>query len=233
MKPWDRIDYTGTENSESGILRASYREIWDLQKIRVDEVASGQAREAILFCEHEPVVTAGRRTEENNIPSNLEIPVFEIERGGDATWHGPGQLTVYPILRLNGETFKHGLHEYLRFCEESIIQSFLELGLETGRFGPTGVWLKRPSGELKKVASIGVAVRRWVTYHGLAINLSNSFEGFKSIRPCNFDSNVMTSARDEGIEISIRDFADLLESKMWDQLKADQISSLVRQKTFG
>ena len=219
MNIWQRIDFLGP-------VRPSYSQIWDLQKRRVDEVAAGSAREAIFFCEHEAVITTGRRTQIGNILDTQSVPVIPIERGGDATWHGPGQLVVYPILKLNGEILRCGLHEYLRLTEEVIIRAFADLGLETGRYGPTGVWVKKANGEHKKIASIGVAVRRWVTYHGMAINLRNSFEGFEKIRPCNFDSQIMTSALQEGVEIELREFADLLESKMRNLLG---ISSLMDQ----
>jgi lipoyl(octanoyl) transferase len=219
MSIWQRIDFLGP-------VRPSYSQIWDLQKKRVDEVAAGSAREAVFFCEHEPVITTGRRTQVGNILDPQSVPVVPIERGGDATWHGPGQLVVYPILKLNGGILRFGLHDYLRFAEEAIIQSFADLGLETGRYGPTGVWVRKSSGDAKKIASIGVAVRRWITYHGMAINLKNDFEGFEKIRPCNFDSQVMTSAQQEGLKIELRDFADLLEIKMMSLLG---ISSLMDQ----
>lgn len=216
MRIWERIEFLGP-------VRPGYSQIWDLQKRRVDEVAAGTAREAIFFCEHESVVTMGRRTDEQNVLPSVTLPIYEIERGGDATWHGPGQLVVYPILKLNGEILKFGLHEYLRFGEEAVIQSFNEFGLETGRHGPTGVWVKRKNGEVKKIASMGIAVRKWITYHGLSINLRNDFDGFDQIRPCNFDSGVMTSAKNEGLDISLKDFAVEIENQMMKILGIDTL----------
>jgi lipoyl(octanoyl) transferase len=218
MRIWERVDFLSQEGSPYS-LRPSYSQLWELQKRRVDEVAAGKSREAIFFCEHESVITTGRRTLDSNVPEDTPIPVVHIERGGDATWHGPGQLVVYPIFKLNGDILRRGLHEYLRFCEDAIIASFRELGLETGRHGPTGVWVRRKTGECKKIASIGVAVRRWITYHGMSINLENEFDGFQAIRPCNFDSDIMTSAKQEGVQVGLKDFADLLETQMLNLLE--------------
>jgi lipoyl(octanoyl) transferase len=113
------------------------------------------------------------------------IPVFEIERGGDVTYHGPGQLVGYPILKL----LERDLHKYLRDLEEGLIGACAELGLQ-GRRNPgwTGVWI----GD-KKVASIGIAVRKWVTLHGFALNVSTDLARFAAIRPCSLDAAVMTS----------------------------------------
>lgn len=202
-KPWKTYRFFGN-------TKKSYEEIWGLQKELVEKIARGQQPDSLIFCEHEEVITAGRRTQEGNILES-RVPVYEIERGGDATWHGPGQLVVYPLFRLQGNLFKEGLHEYLRFCEEAIIQLLSEFGLNAGRFGPTGVWIKKPRSEIKKIASIGVAVRRWVTYHGISLNISNDLKLFSKIRPCNFESSVMTSLKEEGHELDLEEAADLIE----------------------
>jgi len=182
--------------------RWSYEDLWRLQKERVDAVADNQASEALIYCEHESVITAGRRYRNENLKAG-DLPVYFIERGGDFTWHGPGQLVIYPILRLNGETFGDGLHAYLRFCEEWVIRVLKAYHLDAGRFGPTGVWVRSEDSPIpRKIASIGIAVRRWITYHGIALNNTNSFEGFSQIRPCNFESSIMTSLEKEGVLIS-------------------------------
>ncbi|TVQ79038.1 MAG: lipoyl(octanoyl) transferase LipB [Bradymonadales bacterium] len=187
----------------------SYEEIWRFQKERVEAIAKGQAEEALIFCEHEEVITAGRRYREENLLQK-DAKIFFIERGGDLTWHGPGQLVIYPLLKLNGSIFQHGLSEYLRFCEDWVIDVLSGYSLEAGRFGPTGVWLRsEPEAPPRKIASIGVAVRRWVTYHGIALNVSNDLLAFEKIRPCNFDASVMTSLEKEGIHCSLE---DLIES---------------------
>src|SRR5207249_2062595 len=116
-----------------------------------------------------------------------DIPVVEVERGGDVTYHGPGQLVGYPIVALAGA--ERDLHRFLRALEAGLIDACAALGLDAGRkAGWTGVWL----GE-KKVASIGIAVRRWVTYHGFALNVATDLARFRAIHPCGLDAGVMTS----------------------------------------
>src|SRR5687768_1512093 len=97
----------------------SYRDIWDFQKAKVESVKTGACPETIIFCEHERLLTNGRRAKAANI-LDTTLPLYDIERGGDVTYHGPGQLVIYPILKLKGSIFSGGLHEYLRFCEEVI-----------------------------------------------------------------------------------------------------------------
>ena len=110
------------------------------------------------------------------------------------------------------------MHEYLRFCESVVIEVLRGLGLKAGRFGPTGVWIEENSGTVKKIASLGVAVRRWVTFHGLALNVNNSLRDFDGIRPCNFESSVMTSLKEQGIFLSMQEAAELLKCEVDAQL---------------
>jgi len=194
------------------VKKPNYESIWDFQKQRVEAIALGEANECVIFCEHELVATKGRRAKSENI-LDPRVPLYEIERGGDVTLHAPGQLVIYPLVQLKGGHFPLGLNDYLRFCERILIDYLLSLGLEAGRFGPTGVWIKRPSGETKKIASIGVAVRRWITYHGIALNVSNDLENFKRIRPCDFEWSVMTSLKSEGITLSIQQVCSELKRR--------------------
>lgn len=182
----------------------SYEQIWDFQKERLEKILSGEAPESLLFCEHESVLTAGRRyRKENLLPSAAGIPVHYIERGGDFTWHGPGQLVIYPLWKLNGDVFPGGLSDYLRFCEAWVIEVLQSYGLDAGRYGETGVWIRSEDNpQVRKIASVGVAVRRWITYHGIALNYSNDWQGFQSIRPCNFESSIMTSMAKEGCVVT-------------------------------
>ncbi len=198
--------------------KPNYQRIWDFQKSLVEEIASGQRPESLIFCEHETVITAGRRAKsENLLPQNphASVSVYPIERGGDVTLHNPGQLVMYPLLHLKGERFPGGLHEYLRWLEQITINVLCDLGLDAGRFGPTGVWIKDlSSGEHKKIASIGIAVRRWVTYHGLALNVSNDLSDFGRIRPCDFDSQIMTSLEQQGLEVSISQLVERFKNQI-------------------
>ena len=199
-----------------------YSKIWNFQKERVDFIAEGKAQEALVFCEHERLITAGRRAQDKNI-LDKSLPLYEIERGGDVTYHGPGQLVIYPLLKLNGEVFTKGLHEYLRFCEQLVINMLKKFDLDAGRYGATGVWVK-VNGQDKKIASIGVAVRRWVTFHGIALNISPDLDDFKKIRPCDFDASVMTSLSELGVDIDLNRAKDLV---------VDEFNRLISSKTFS
>jgi lipoyl(octanoyl) transferase len=146
-----------------------YQEAWDLQRSLAGAVSQGAIPETIVFLEHPPVVTLGRRTDEGevHVPSDAAVDVVETDRGGKSTYHGPGQLVCYPILDLR----RHGkdVKKYVRDLEEALIRTLATLGLEGVRFdGLTGVWLHRPP---RKIASIGVHISRWVTTHGYALNV--------------------------------------------------------------
>lgn len=150
-----------------------------------------EIEDRLVLCSHPPVFTVGRRLgAEKHILEAKEIPVVEVERGGDVTYHGPGQLVVYPIFLLReGE---RDLHRHLRNVEELVIQTLQVFSLEGDRSGPTGVWVKG-----KKIASIGIAARRWVVFHGVALNVSVDLSTFFQIEPCGLDPKMMTSMEQE------------------------------------
>jgi lipoyl(octanoyl) transferase len=146
-----------------------YQEAWDLQQSLAGAVSQGAIPDTVIFLEHPPVVTLGRRTDsgELHVPEGAAVEVVETNRGGKSTYHGPGQLVCYPILDLK----RHGkdVKKYVRDLEEALIRTLAPLGLEATRFeGLTGVWLHRPP---RKIASIGVHISRWVTTHGYALNV--------------------------------------------------------------
>jgi lipoyl(octanoyl) transferase len=139
-----------------------YQEAWDLQRSLAGAVSQGAIPDTVIFLEHPPVVTLGRRTDEGelHVPESAEVEVVETNRGGKSTFHGPGQLVCYPILDVK---------KYVHDLEEALIGTLAALGLEAMRFeGLTGVWLHRPP---RKIASIGVHISRWVTTHGYALNV--------------------------------------------------------------
>jgi lipoyl(octanoyl) transferase len=149
--------------------RVPYREAWDLQRSLAGAVSQGAIPDTVIFLEHPPVVTLGRRTDaqELHVPADAEVDVVETDRGGKSTYHGPGQLVCYPILDLK----RHGkdVKKYVRDLEEALIRTLAPLGIEATRLeGLTGVWLQRPP---RKIASIGVHISRWVTTHGYALNV--------------------------------------------------------------
>jgi lipoyl(octanoyl) transferase len=177
----------------------------------------------LLIVEHPHVITVGRSREAvKNVLAPGDVPVVEIERGGDATYHGPGQVVAYPIVKLrDGE---RDLHKFLRNLEEAMIRTCARWELEAGREpGKTGVWLTDAAGARKKIASIGIACRRWVTFHGVALNVSTDLSYFARINPCGFDAMVMTSmSRERGREIAFADVADALASEMATVLGRDR-----------
>ena len=170
-----------------------YREGLALQQAAVEARASGRAPDRLLYPDHPPVLTIGRSPSEGNVIASPEalrragIEVFEVARGGDVTWHGPGQLVGYLILDLEAQG--RDLHRFLRNIEQGLIDALAAWGIEAGREpGRTGVWSK---GE--KIASIGIAVRRWVSYHGFALNLAPDLRFFDLIHPCGLRGIQMTS----------------------------------------
>ena len=170
---------------------SDYETIWALQKRILEERLAGARPDTLLLGEHPHVITLGRGTHAENLLAP-DIPIVEIERGGDVTYHGPGQLIAYPILQLP----HRDLHRYLRDLEEALIQTLAAFEI-TGVRNPgwTGVWVETPQG-LRKLASIGVAVRKWVTYHGIALNVTTDLAYFRQINPCGLESQVMSRMAD-------------------------------------
>lgn len=169
-----------------------YAEAHALQERLVAARARGEIADTILLLEHANVITVGRtRLAEQNVLQAGDWPVVAVERGGDVTWHGPGQLVAYPIVLLEGP--RQDLHKHLHSLEAAAIEVCTSLGL-AGRTDPrnTGVWLPCADGAVRKVCSVGIACRKWVTWHGLALNVNPDPSVFSSIRPCGFDADIMT-----------------------------------------
>lgn len=165
--------------------RMPYGDAYEMQKGLVDRRVADLAPDTLMLTEHDAVVTLGRKTPKESL-AGVTVPMFEIERGGEATYHGPGQVVAYPILKLGPE--RRDLHQYLRDLEEVVIGVLAEFDVVGRRQdGLTGVWI----GD-RKVCSIGVAVRRWVTYHGFALNVHTDLAGFQSFHPCGLQPDVMT-----------------------------------------
>jgi lipoyl(octanoyl) transferase len=169
--------------------RTQYGDAYRLQQELVAQRADGAVSDTLVLTEHEPVITLGRGAKRKDV-EGVQLPVVEIERGGEATWHGPGQVVAYPILLLPEN--RRDLHRYLRDLEEVVLRVLSEFQVEGRREpGKTGVWIGA-----KKVCSIGVAVRRWVTFHGLALNVHNDPAAFLGFNPCGLDPQVMTRLAD-------------------------------------
>lgn len=181
--PVGRIGYTAGHALQRAVSQA-----------RIDGTID---RDVLLLVEHEPTVTLGRGTKATSLPLSAEtlrargLTVAEIERGGDVTWHGPGQIVGYPILNL--QQHRPDLHWYLRQLEEVLIRALDTLGIAAERNpGLTGVWT-----EGRKIASIGIHVRHWVTTHGFALNVLNNLAAFDVIVPCGISGVTMTSVAKE------------------------------------
>jgi lipoyl(octanoyl) transferase len=180
-----------------------YQDAWNLQRSLAGAVSQGAIPEAVIFLEHPPVVTLGRRTDEGelHVPEGAEVDIVETDRGGKSTYHGPGQLVCYPILdlRLHGKDVK----KYVRDLEEALIRTLAPLGLEALRLeGLTGVWLHRPP---RKIASIGVHISRWITTHGYALNVDLDPAPFTDwITACGLEDTAFTTiARELGRPMTV------------------------------
>ena len=158
----------------------------DLQRDCATRRAKGEGPDSLLLLEHPHVITLGRKTTPPNFRPQA-IPVFQVERGGDATYHGPGQLVGYPIVMLKD----HDVRRHVRNMEETIIRAVNDYGIQGERLeAHPGIWVRG-----KKLASIGVAVADWVTYHGFALNVNTDLSYFELIRPCGLDPSTMTSMK--------------------------------------
>src|SRR5512144_1325001 len=175
---------------------ASYRDGWARHLALVEARQLNHAPDTLLVVEHPHVFTLGRRRESaQNVLMPGDVEVIEIERGGDVTYHGPGQIVAYPIVLLgDGE---RDLHRYLRNLEQAVIATCARFGLVTDREpGKTGVWTTTELGR-KKLCSMGIACRKWVTFHGLALNVTTDLAYFRRINPCGFESSVMTTMAEQ------------------------------------
>lgn len=168
--------------------RLEYEAALELQHRLVAERQRGEGEDTLLLLEHPDVFTLGRRrTAQSNVLLAGDTPVVQVERGGDVTWHGPGQLVGYPIVALDED--ERDIHDVLRRLEDALIAVLARCGLEAGRReGFTGVWCQG-----RKLVSLGIAVRQWVTFHGFALNVDCELGGFARINPCGLDSEVMGS----------------------------------------
>jgi lipoyl(octanoyl) transferase len=166
-----------------------YQEAYEKQKLLVSKIIERNEDERIIFCSHQPIVTLGKKSTATDL-INWKGEVYSIERGGRATYHGPEQIIIYPILDLRKRDFNLGGH--LRNLERVIIDLLKDYGIESrGNPDYAGVWV----GD-RKVASIGIAVKKWVTYHGLALNIGNDPLAFSGISACGANSNVMACLED-------------------------------------
>ncbi len=187
--------------------RVPYLQGWELQRGVHADVVAGVRPDTLILLEHDAVYTAGKRTEPHERPSD-GTPVIDVDRGGKITWHGPGQLVGYPIVRLHEPI---DVVAHVRRLERLLIAALAEHGLDGYQVaGRSGVWVRRPLGE-DKVAAIGVRVERGVTMHGFAVNCDNTLTGFRGIIPCGImDAGVTTISEVVGQDVSPADIVDTI-----------------------
>ena len=200
-----------------------YQLMWDEQKKLQQDLIAGAEHQTVIFCEHPPVITLGKAAVAENVLVDKKILVekgvelFPIERGGDVTYHGPGQLVVYPILNLN--FYRRDVGWYMRNLEEIIISVLDDFGIKGQQIeGKTGVWINN-----RKIASIGVRFSRWCSMHGLALNVLDNLSGFDLINPCGFTDISMTSVATEN--------SSLLTAPLMVQVKASMKKNILSR--FG
>lgn len=224
--------------------RVDYKEAWDIQeKLLAEKVAiktanrdlpvSGQKlpEHHLLFCEHPHVYTLGKSGSENNLLVNdaflkqIGATYYKINRGGDITYHGPGQLVAYPIFDL--DQFFTDIHLYLRKLEEAVIKTIGEFGINGGRVqGLTGVWIDaEDEKKARKICAMGVRCSRWVTMHGLALNVNAHLDYFKHIVPCGITDKPVTSMEKElGHPVDFVQVQQLLKQKIAEEFNVEIVA---------
>jgi len=193
-----------------------YQKAWEVQRTIHQEVADGLRPNTLLLLEHPSVYTAGRRTDDSERPTD-GTPVIDVDRGGRITWHGPGQLVGYPIVKLLKPTELVG---FVREIEAALIYVCADLGITAVRIeGRSGVWIQDAQGD-RKIAAIGIRVAKGVTMHGFALNVNPDLTSFRNIIPCGITDADVTSLEIElGRTITIDEVAPLVERHIFESLK--------------
>ncbi len=201
------------------LQQKGYKEVWELQEKLLEEVKSRKQNKEdiqhyLLFVEHPPVYTLGKSGDAANMLINTielsrkQAEFIKVDRGGDITFHGPGQLVVYPIFDL--ESFGLGVKDYVEQLEEIVLRVLLSYGIQAERMdGATGVWIESTQSNPRKICAIGVKCSRYVSMHGFALNVNTDLSYFKSINPCGFVDKEVTSIQKElGSEVDMQGVKD-------------------------
>ena len=198
-----------------------YKKSWNFQKSLLKKRSNNEINDTLIFVEHEPVYTLGKNADENHILQNYpeEIKTFHIERGGDVTYHGPGQLVGYPILDLRD--YKKSISWYMRTLEQIIIDTLTEFNIQADRKnGLTGVWYKN-----EKIAALGVRVSKWITMHGFSLNINPDLNYYKSIIPCGiFEYGVTSMSKILNEDVDKESVKSALKIKFLDQFNINHLA---------
>ncbi|AKK03568.1 lipoyl(octanoyl) transferase LipB [Corynebacterium epidermidicanis] len=207
-----------------------YEQMWHRQADIAAQRANDEIHDQLLMLEHPSIYTAGKRTQPEDRPTN-GLPVIDVDRGGRITWHGPGQLVCYPIIKLNDPV---DVVDYVRRVEEALIQVVRQLGVTTaGRIdGRSGVWVPASDGRAdRKIAALGIRITRGVSMHGLALNCNNTLEYYDHIVPCGIDdAGVTTLAAELGRDVTVDECIEPISVALIDALEG---RLTVADHTFG
>lgn len=194
-------------DSHLGAAPSDYRAIDARQRELHGLIADGEAPDTCMLIEFDHVYTAGSSTRPEDVPDD-EVPVVKIDRGGSVTYHGPGQLVAYPLIRVHG---RQDVVAYVRALESAVIAAIAEYGIEGGRVeGRTGVWILRPGEPDRKICAIGVRFSRRTTMHGLALNVRTDLDEFSRIVPCGITDAGVVSLADLGVDTTLEEVAERL-----------------------
>jgi lipoyl(octanoyl) transferase len=204
-----------------------FNDAWRRQRELSDAILHDNHPDTLVFCQHPPVITLGRNTQSGSVLASQEllksmgVDVVEINRGGEATVHNPGQLVGYPIFQL--QRTKPDLHWFLRTIEQCIIDALMEIGIQSGRVDAlTGVWIK----EQKKICAIGIHCSRWITSHGFALNVNNDLQLFSTIVPCGITERGVTSVQEIiGDTVSFDHVQRLVEKHFLLKFRSESVSN--------
>jgi lipoyl(octanoyl) transferase len=223
-----------------------YKKAWDYQEEQFDRIVDGKLFNRknpdstkpidhhLIFCEHPHVFTLGKSGQANNLLiqdeflKKINATFYKINRGGDITYHGPGQIVGYPIFDL--EQMKLGIKEYIFKLEEAIIKTIAEFGIKGERLsGATGVWLETQTPQARKICAIGVRASRYVSMHGFALNVNTNLDYFNYINPCGFvDKGVTSMEKELGQKVSMAEVKEKLKNKLQEVFELEFSRSAVK-----
>lgn len=177
---------------------------------RLNQIINHKAPDAVFLFEHKSIYTAGTSANSKELLNKTIFPVVNVGRGGRFTYHGPGQRVIYPVVNLQ---HKKNLKRYLQFLENWIISTLAEFGLQAYVIkGKTGVWVKDKNNIDTKIASIGIRVRKWVAYHGIAVNIDTNLDNYSAIIPCGIEGVKMSSIKSLGADVKMAEFDNALKA---------------------